>query len=127
MTTAAAIIKQLRDQRSSWCTLQPGVRVRIIRPPETELPQFYKGVELAAVQKYAVGWEGVSTALLFGEAVGSSDPLDFDLALWSEIVADRTAWLEACARHLVEVIDAHLQTMDKQLGNSEPSSTSLLA
>lgn len=121
---AQALIAQLYAARENWCELQPGVRVRLRRPAEAEMPQFYKGVGIDAVKTYAVAWEGVTGALLFGEAVGSSDAIAFDGALWGVIVTDRSRWAEKCAKHLADAIKAHIEANAAASGNSAPSSTS---
>ncbi len=120
---AQALIAQLYAARESWCEVQPGVRVKLRRPAEAEMPQFYRGIGLDAVKTYAVAWEGVSTALLFGASVGSSDALPFDASLWAVIVADRSAWAAKCAQHLADAVKSHLDAAAAASGNSEPSST----
>lgn len=120
---AAALIGQIYAARESWCELQPGVRVRLRRPAEAEMPQFYRGVGLEAVKGYTVGWEGMTAALLFGASVGSDDAVKFDAALWGVIVADNSAWLGKCAQHLAKAIETHLEATQAAAGNSAPSST----
>ncbi len=114
-TTAQAslLITRLREQRMKWVELAalPGKRVRIIRPTETELPEFFQGgrltVGLEQVKRFVVDWEGFTEADLLGAAVGSSDPLPFDPALWAEVAADQSAWVRQLAQDLLDHVVAH--------------------
>lgn len=114
-----AIIKRLREARMWWLELEPGKRVRLIRPSEVEVAQhlFQDGklaVGIDAVKRFSVDWDGFTEADLLGAAIGSVDPLPFEAALWAEVVADRSEWvskvasaiLEAAVRHHAEKAEA---------------------
>jgi hypothetical protein len=121
MSSTAALIAKLQAQRESWCELrpagdgQPRLAVRLRRPPEAELPELRarEGRSLQqqlaqAVCDCAVGWDGFTEAELLGAALGSSDPLPFDAAVWAEVVRDRQGWMVLAAAHLTEQINTHL-------------------
>jgi hypothetical protein len=120
---AKTLIAALLDQRDSWCELAPALKVKLRRPPEEELGQFYGGVTAAAVKKYAVDWSGFTEAELLGAAVGSSSLLPFSADVWAVVVGDKAEWLELCAQHLVQQITAHLNAKAATAKNSPPSST----
>ena len=108
------LINQLRAQRQSWVELEPGKRVQIMRPPESEINAFMRidgasramVASLAQVSKYVTGWEGITEADLLG-ASGASDPVPFDAELWGEVVADRGDWLKIVAAALLASIVKH--------------------
>lgn len=112
-TPAGRLITRLREQRMTWVELAalPGKRVRIIRPTETELAEFFQGsrltVGLEQVKRYVVDWEGFTEADLIGAALGASDPVPFDAALWAEVVADQSAWVRQLAQDLLDHVLAH--------------------
>lgn len=113
----SGVIQRLRAQRQSWVDIEPGKRIQIMRPPENDFPAFLSGegetrrvsANLEQVCKYVVGWDGISEADLLGAAVGSSDPLAFDSALWAEVVADKADWFNAVASALVTAMVQHFE------------------
>lgn len=111
---ASRLITRLREQRMKWVDLagEPGKRVRIIRPTESELAQhFFKDgrlvVGIEEVKRFVVEWDGFTEADFLGAAVGSSDPLPFDAALWAEVVADHVKWVQQLAQDLLDHTVAH--------------------
>ena len=58
MSGAKGVIAQLLALRESWCELEPAAagkpakRVKLRRPAEAEMPQFYRGVTTEAVKRY---------------------------------------------------------------------------
>ena len=111
---SAALIARLRVARQLWIDLEPGKRVQIIRPTESDIGEFLRGenggramvADLAQVRKYVTGWEGITEADLLG-ASGASDPVPFDAELWGEVVADRGDWLKIVAAALLASIVKH--------------------
>lgn len=130
MSAAAQLIERLRAQRDSWCVLREAgdgvaeLAVCLRRPTEAELPA-YRPAEgqsmhqllTDAVCRVAVGWRGVTEADLLGPAIGSSDEVPFDAALWAEAVRDRVEWVNACASHLMEQINRHLEAKAERQKN----------
>lgn len=109
----AALIARMDAQRARWVPLPDGKRVQIRRPLQTELRKFVGGVSLDHMCEYSCGWEGFSEADLLGAAIGSSDPLPFDAALWSRVLRDRVDYVEPIAQAMVAAIDEYLQTVGK--------------
>lgn len=111
------LIDQLRAQRKTWVDLEPGKRVQIMRPPESEIGKFlhledgqkHMRAELDQVVKYVTGWDGITEADLLGAAVGASDAVLFDAVLWAEVVADRGDWLKLVAQALLDAIVKHFE------------------
>lgn len=111
------LVKQLRAQRQSWVDLEPGKRVQIIRPAESEFSSFLSGdgadrriaVGLEHVGKYVTDWEGVTEAELLGAAVGSSDAVAFDASLWLEVAADRSPWFLAVSTAIMKSMTDHFE------------------
>lgn len=121
MTPTERLIQQMRDQRKRWVTLEEGrdgvapKRAQILRPPETDLPDFLATTEdgrytlqaeLRHVEKYVVGWDGLTEADLVGSA-GSSDAAPFAPDLWREVVADKMPWMRKVAQALLDLILEH--------------------
>lgn len=132
MTPAERLIAAMRAQRLSWVELEAAKdgraekRVQITRPPESAMPDFLVKTEdggytlkaeLRHVEAYTVGWEGITEADLVGPA-GSSDPAAFAPALWSVVVADKLAWLQAVATAILEAIVKHREALDADTKNS---------
>jgi hypothetical protein len=111
---AAQLIARIREQRMKWVDLQgePGKRVRIIRPTETEQSlHFFKDERLVVgveqVRQYVVDWEGFTEADLLGAAVGASDPVPFSPEIWAEIVSDKARWVRQLAQDMLDQIVEH--------------------
>jgi hypothetical protein len=109
-----SLIERLLAQRESWVELEPAGgglsarRVRVRRPPETEFHMLAQGVEVEHLKAYVVGWDGITEADVLGAAVGASDPVPFDAALWGELAKDRPDWYRKAAHGLIEAITTHL-------------------
>lgn len=129
MSTSQTIARLLK-QRESWCTLRPAegespeLAVCLRRPPEVDLKalttddgRVRRDALSAMVSSAAVNWKGFTEAELLGAAIGSSDPLEFDHALWIEVVRDRAEWQAACEAHLVARINEHLEARAAQRKN----------
>lgn len=108
------LIKRMREQRMKWVDIvgQPGKRVRLIRPTETEVGQYLsKGRELVVgleeVKRFAVDWQGHTEADLLGASIGSADSVPFDPDLWAEVVSDQAKWVRQLAQDLLDMVVAH--------------------
>lgn len=114
------LIDQLLSQRKSWVEVAPGKRVQIIRPPESDIGAFIRidgagrsmVLDLAHVTQYVCGWDGFTEADLLGSAVGASDVVPFDAALWAVVVTDRADWIQAVAAALIAAIVKHFEQKD---------------
>ena len=107
----------MQEQRAFWTQLPGGQRVRMLRPVESDLYRHAHGVTVDAVCTAACGWEGFSEATLLGAAIGASDPLPFDAALWSAYVRDNVAAAKVCVNALAEAISQHLLSQDETAKN----------
>lgn len=123
-TTASAgsvLLAQLRQQREFWVELDDrqhaGLAVKLRRPTESEMSGFTRQdgqqwtltCDLAAVQRQAVDWRGFTEAVVLGPAIGAADVVPFHTELWSELVADRGDWAQACRQALIDRIAQHLE------------------
>ena len=117
-----ALIAQILGQRDSWCVLRaaadgkPALRVKLRRPPETELHRFAKsGAEpyhdrvRTAVVEAAQDWDGFTEEDLLGESIGGSDLVPWSQGLWAVVIADRAEWLGKCTAHLFDAIQQHME------------------
>jgi len=126
-----ALLARMAEQRAHWVDLPgaataagtPGRRLQFHRPPEVDLPTLMGGVMIEHVIQYACGWSGFTEADLLGAAVGSSDALPFDRALWAAWVRDHTDAVPPVAKALAEAVTAHLDARGAIAKNSPPSST----
>lgn len=128
--SAQQLIERLRAARNGWCVLReadgdmPELAVCLRRPSEVELQGLrpVPGRDIndtlaEAACSSAVDWRGFTEAELLGAAIGSSDPLPFDAALWREVVRDRMEWLVKCTNHLMDVVREHLRLKAEQAKN----------
>lgn len=114
---AQALIAKALARREQWVDLEPGKRIRIRRPAETELPGLREGVTVERVIACTVGWEGFSEVDLLGATVGSEDALEFDIGLWDVLVRDRADWLATVANAIVKAVTEHLKQKDAAAKN----------
>lgn len=122
---ALSLIQRLLEQREAWAELGDGLRVKVRRPAEGELPAYLRSRgEVDCHLRCVVGWEGFSEAVLFGSTVGSPEPIDFDAELWLHAARDRMDWVTAVARAVAQAIEAHAVAREAAAKNSKPSSIS---
>jgi len=111
----AALLAKLRAAREHWVEVAPGKRLKFLRPTEAEQLAFVRVqgngrqlvVELEQVQRFAVDWAGFTEADLLGQAVGVSDAVPFDSAVFAEVIADHLEWLQPAAEGLLQLIVGH--------------------
>lgn len=107
---AAQLIARVVEQRRGWADVEPGVRIRFVRPPETDFGRLRVGVTVEHVCEYVDGWEGVNEAVLFGARQGSAEvTVDFDAGLWAVVARDRAQWVAAVANAIAAAVGAHLE------------------
>lgn len=106
------LLERMRNQRKRWLDLDDaGHRVQLIRPTDIEVARHlfkrdagHLRVEPEDVVMFTVGWSGFTEADLLGSAVGSSDDVPFDSALWAEVMADRPDWMRKAAEELLGMV-----------------------
>lgn len=114
----AALIARLEEQRRHWVDLPGGVRVRFMRPAETEFARFRLGVTVEHVCQYVDGWDGFTQAVVLGPKQGAADvKVPFAPELWAALLRDRADWVEPVAKAIVDAITAHLQAKEAASGN----------
>lgn len=114
---AKTLIAKALARREQWVELEPGKRVRIRRPAETEMPALRHGVSVDQAIACTVGWDGFTEIDVEGEAVGSDEPVPFDVELWGVLARDKVDWISAVSSAIVEAITAHLQARDDAAKN----------
>lgn len=127
--TNDGLIAALKRRREKWIDVAEGKRVKITRPPETEMGALLKvdgdrklwAVGIEQVQRYVVGWEGYTEADLLGEGVGASDPLPFDAELWRLVCADDVELMTKVADGILNAVVGHLAAKDESAKNSPPA------
>ena len=125
----SALVLALRRQREKSVDLGDGKKVTFLRPPEVELTKLLHGegdtrtwvVGIDEVRAYVVGWSGFTEADILGAAVGSSDPLQFDQALWAELVGDKIEWMRKVADAILKSVVDHINRQAEVAKNSEPA------
>lgn len=118
--SSSQLIGRLREQRTEWVDLtdkKEGERISFVRPPEAEWGSLTGGVRLEHVRRYCNGWAGFSEATVLGEAVGSSDPIEFDADLCVAILEDRSEWLAKVASKIIESVNRRFAERKAALGN----------
>lgn len=106
------LLSKLQARRQSWLVLDEarGLKVCVLRPPETEMVRLGSGIRVEHVAQYVNDWAGFTEATLLGDAIGSSDAVAFDADVWRELVADNVEWLQAVAAHIAEKSTEHLKS-----------------
>lgn len=102
------LVTALRRQREFAVEVAPGVSILLRRPAAAEMPELREMTNAQIAVRFAVGWKGVTEALLLGPAVGAEDDVPFDGEVWAEVVADRVDWIKACADGVIEAVTKHL-------------------
>ncbi len=118
----------LRKRREKTVDLGDGKSVIFRRPTEVEMPLLLVGegddrrweIGIDQVRKCVTGWNGFTEADLLGSAIGSADPVAFDLELWDEVVSDNVAWTQKIGQAILDAVVAHINDKAELAKNSEP-------
>jgi hypothetical protein len=105
--TPEQLIAKLLAQRESWVEVQPGRRVKVRRPDESQMADFRAGMSVDLMLRHVVGWEGFTEADILGASLGASDPVAFDPALFATIARDHMDWFEPISVELATRIAEH--------------------
>lgn len=106
--TPEQILRKRLEQQREWVSLpvEEGaapLRVSVRRPYATDLTQFAGGaITVEQVVQCVEAWEGFTEATFLGAAIGSDEPVEFDLALWADYVRDNPEAYVAVSRGLVD-------------------------
>lgn len=115
-----ALIARIFAGREEWVELQPAMdggndqpakaalRVKVRRPPESDLPAMAGGFSAKVAAAACVDWEGFTEADLVGEAHGGTNKVPFSVDVWESVALDRTDWLKLVANKLVDMVKAHV-------------------
>lgn len=112
--TPEQILARMAEQRAAWVEVEPGKRVRVLRPLEADFPKFLQPGEggllhwrcsLDQVKSSVDAWEGFTEADLYEG--GASDDVPFSPLLWGALVADRLAYAKPVAARVVDLIASH--------------------
>ena len=119
------LVKKLLAQREFWVYLEPGKRVKVRRPAETEILSLVSrnavgGIDglsagIAEVRRYAVDWEGFTEADLI--VSGASDAVPFHPDLWATVAEDRRDFVGKVATSIVNSVLEHEKRKAEQAGN----------
>lgn len=110
-----SLAQRILAQRETWCELAAGRSVLLRRPAETDFGRFAalhgpdrSRLIVDLVCDHAVNWRGFTEATFLGDAIGASDPLDFDPDVLRLRLADNVAELEAAFAHLSQQVEQYL-------------------
>lgn len=108
------LINRMRKARSFQVEVS-GYKLTVIRPQEGDaaLIKDMSSVEMAI--HYVIDWHGVTEADLVPS--GSSDPVKFDKALWSEWCRDRHDFWTPINEAIGESIASHLEKREAATKN----------
>lgn len=111
---AKVLLETMRNQRKRWVQIAEGKRVQILLPSELEVVQHFikpseagkmnLAADYAEVNRFTVGWEGITEADLLGAAVGASDVVEFSPELWAAFSAENLDAVRKVAQALLEGI-----------------------
>ncbi len=111
------LIAKLLAQRESWVEVEPGRRIKVRRPDESEMVDFRGGMSVDLMLRHVVGWEGFTEADILGASVGASDPVAFDAALFATIARDHMAWFEPISIEIATRIAEHWRAKEATAKN----------
>ena len=112
------LIARMAEQRSRWVEIEPGKKVRVLRPIESELPKFmdrrdgevYWSCSFAQVKVVVDAWKGVTEADLIEG--GADDELPFAPELWEALVGDHVAFAKPVQAAVIDLISEHRHSLD---------------
>ena len=109
---SAQLVARMLAKRESWVIVEDGKRLRIRRPPETDLGRFRIGLAVADVAAAVVGWEGITESDILGDDDGSISAAPFSADLCFEVLRDRAEWAGKAAEGVLDAIRAHLDARE---------------
>lgn len=118
MSKPSVLIEKIQKRREFHVELVPAEgsapqkRVLLRRPPEAE---WQHSIGLDYLCRYTHGWSGFTEADLY--AGGGSDEVEFDAALWREVLADRADWIVKCADAVVQAMTSRAAERKAAEGN----------
>lgn len=115
--TPEQLIAKLLAQRESWVEVEPGRRVKVRRPDESEQADFRGGMSVELMLRHVVGWEGFTEADILGAGVGASDAVAFDTALFATLARDHMAWFEPISVEIATRIAEHWKAREATAKN----------
>lgn len=116
--TPEQLIAKLLAQRESWVEVEPGRRVRVRRPDESEMVDFRGGMSVELMLRHVVGWEGFTEADILGPALGAADAaVAFDAALFAVLARDHVAWFEPVSVEIATRIAEHWKAREATAKN----------
>lgn len=115
--TPEQLIAKLLAQRESWVEVEPGKRVKVRRPDESEQADFRGGMSVELMLRHVVGWEGFTEADILGAGVGASDAVAFDAALFATLARDHMAWFEPISVEIATRIAEHWKAREATAKN----------
>ncbi len=112
------IIARMAEQRSRWVEVAPGKQVRVLRPVESDLPNFierldgevYWSCSFAQIKSVVDAWKGFTEADLIEG--GADDEVPFSPELWVAVVGDRVAYAAPVRTAVIELISEHRHSLD---------------
>lgn len=110
-------LELLQQQRRNWLEVEPGKKVRVVRPLAAQMGRFVVGVTVDHAAEFVDGWEGYSQADFLGSAVGTSDALDFDAELWGEYVRDNPHISAKVVTAIRDGLERKLKAIEDAKGN----------
>jgi len=126
--SAAAIVAQLRAARLHWHEIEPGIRVQLDTPSFLAAGRLASAMSIGSDEAISTvaglvrAWEGVTSAMLQGEGVGSDDPLPVSADLVAIALADRPTWMKALGVAAINQSGAAYERAEAIKGKSSPSS-----
>lgn len=112
MTPAAALIERMSEQRRTLCEVEPGVSLRVLRPPETEMPRLRAGLTVDLLCEYVDGWAGVTEAVLLGADQAAPVEVAFDVEVLRHAMRDRGDWATKVADAIRKSIADYLEARE---------------
>lgn len=135
MSKPEELLRRMREKRMRWVELEPAgdgfngtpgdpvKQVRIIRPTEVEIARHIArpgggiGIDLETVVRFTVEWSGFRECDLLGAGIGSSDDVPYRPELWSDLVADRSAWLRLVSQAILDDVVTHIELQERARKN----------
>lgn len=127
MSSADALIAQLRAQRLGWVSLPAmpvAVRVQLDTPSLHRAGRLGRALQVGDVDLAGElvapllrAWEGVTSNLLLGAGLGTDEPAPASAELLLMVLADRPEWTSALASHAIQTAIAARARVEAASGN----------
>lgn len=116
---AAELAKKMQKEREFWVEIEPGKRLKLLRPLMDESAGFATDFGVKHVAEFLRDWSGIVEGDLISG--GSTTPVDFDHEIASILLRDHIAWSAKAAKGMADAMVARAEATAVAVKNLVPS------